>query len=180
MRRDIYKYVDNCQRCAETKGNTRSPAPMLTYPVPDKPWERVHIDTLELPMSENGFKYLFVAIDYFSRFCILQPIVNKKAETIASEIYSHIIADFTTPKSIVTDNGTEFNNKILEELCKLFHVKKINVQAYHPQSNGIVERLNRKVLSCLRTLINPYSIEWDTWISPVKWVNFQKYTRLAS
>ncbi len=128
----------------------------------------MHIDTLELPVSENGFRYLFVAIDSFSRFCILQPIMNKKAETIASVIYSHIIADFTTPRTIITDNGTEFNNRVLEELCKLFHVKKVNVQAYHPQSNGVVEKLNRKIITCLRALINPYSIEWDKWIPTVK------------
>ncbi len=59
MRKDIYTYVDNCHTCARIKGNTQSPAPMLTYPVPRKPWQRVHIDTLELPMSENGFKHLF-------------------------------------------------------------------------------------------------------------------------
>ncbi len=141
---------------------------MLNYPIPYGPWKRVHIDTLELPVSENGFKYLFVAIDYFSRFCILQLIMNKRAETIASIIYSHIIADFTTPRTIITDNGTEFNNRILEELCKIFHVLKVNVQAYHPQSNGVVERLNRKIITCLRALINPYSIEWDKWIPTVK------------
>lgn len=83
-------------------------------------------------------------------------------------MYSHIIADFTTPRTIITDNGTEFNNRMLEELCKLFHVKKVNVQAYHPQSNGVVERLNRKIINCLRALISPYSIEWDKWIPTVK------------
>ncbi len=139
MRKDIYTYVDNCHTCARIKGNTQSPAPMLTYPVPQKPWRRVHIDTLELPMSKNGFKYLFVAIDYFIRCCILQPMLNKRAETIPSIIFTHIITDFTTPQVIITDNGSEFSNNILTELCNLFHGKKINVQAYHPQSNGVVE-----------------------------------------
>ncbi len=90
---------------------------MLTYPIPEKPWERIHIDTLELPMSENGFKYLFVAIDYFSRSCILQPIENKRAGTIALVLYSRIIADFTTPRSIIIDNGSEFNKKIWRNLA---------------------------------------------------------------
>ena len=90
-----------------------------------------------------------IAIDYFGRFCILQPMANKKAETVASVIYSRIIADFTTPRTIITDNGPEFNNRVLEELCKLFHVKKVNVQAYHPQSNGVVERLHSKIINCV-------------------------------
>ena len=97
-------------------------------------------------MSENGYKYLLVAIDYPSRYCILKPIPNGKAETIASVILDQITCNFTTPKTIISDNGPEFNNKILEELCKLFNIKKINVQIYRPQSNGVVERLNRKIL----------------------------------
>ncbi len=80
------------------------------------------------------------------------------------------IADFTTPRTIVTDNGTEFNNRILEELSKLFHVNKVNVQAYRYQSNGVVERLNRKIINCLPALINPYNIELGKWILTVKCV----------
>ena len=168
MRQDIYSYVDNCIICTKVKGHTHAPAPMLTYPIPQGPWERVHLDTLELPLSENGFKYILVAIDYLSRFCILQPIPNKKAETIATVIFEQIICNFSTPKTIITDNGTQFNNQILEELCKLFNIKKVNVHVYKPQSNGVVERLNRKIVTCLRALINPHSITWDTWIPYVK------------
>ncbi len=87
MQQEIYFYVDNCIICAKVKGHTHAPAPILTYPIPQKPWERVHLDKLELPLSENRFKYLLVAIDYLSRFCILQPIPNKKAETIATVIF---------------------------------------------------------------------------------------------
>ncbi len=85
-------------------------------------------------------------------------MLNKRAETMASIIFTHIITNFTTPQVIITDNGSEFNNNILTELCNLFHVKKINVQAYHPQNNGVVERLNEKIISCLKSLINPHGI----------------------
>ena len=167
MRKQIYNHIDNCHTCIEVKGHTRTPAPMLNYPIPEKPWERVHLDTLELPLSENGFKYLLVIIDYFSRFCILHPIMNKKAETIATTLFERVICPFTTPKTIITDNGPEFNNAILTEICKLFNIKKVNIHAYKPESNGVVERLNRKIITCLRTLINPHSISWDTWIPHV-------------
>ncbi len=79
MRKQIYSHIDNCYICAEVKGHTRTPAPMLNYPV--------HLYTLEIPLSENGFKYLLVIIHYFSRFCILKPIQNKRAETIATTLF---------------------------------------------------------------------------------------------
>ena len=168
MRQDIYLHVENCLTCAQIKGNPHSPAPILEYPIPSKPWQRIHIDTLELPLSENGYKYLFVAIDYFSRYCILQPIPNKKAETIATTIINQIICNYSTPHTIITDQGSEYVNQIMSELCNQFSIKKVNIHVYRPQSNGVVERLNRKIIHCLRSLINPYSIQWDTWIPLVK------------
>ncbi len=122
------------------KGHTHAPAFMLKYPIPQKPWERVHLDTLELPLSE----------------------------TIATVIFEQIICNFSTPKTIITDNETEFHNQILQELCKLFNIKRVNVHVYKPQRNGVIERLNCKIVTCLRALINPHSITWDTWIPYVK------------
>ncbi len=78
MRKTTFDYVDQCLTCAATKGNTGPPAPILSYPMPSRPRERVYLDTLELPMSESGYKYLLVAIDYLSRYCILQPFLIKE------------------------------------------------------------------------------------------------------
>ena len=164
MRKQIYNHIDNCHVCAQMKGHTRTPAPMLSYPIPQKPWERVHIDTLELPMSENGYKYLLVIIDYFSRYAIIKSMKCKNAESIAKILLEEVICPFTTPTTLISDNGSEFNNSILVELCKLFNIKKVNIHVYKPESNGVVERLNRKIITCLRNLINPHSISWDLWI----------------
>ncbi len=75
VRKDIYTHVDNCRKCSEIKGNTHTHTPslMLSYPVPSEPWERIHIGTLELPMLENGFKYLFVVSDYFFKILYSPP-----------------------------------------------------------------------------------------------------------
>ncbi len=92
---------------------------------------------------------------------------NKKAETIATSLFERVICPFTTRKTIITDNSPEFNNVILVEICRLFNINKLNFHAYKPESNGVVETLNRKVITCLRTLNNPHSITWDTWIPHV-------------
>ena len=73
-------------------------------------------------------------------------------------IFNQTICNFTMPQTIISDNGPEFNNQIPDELGKSFSVKKVNVQAHKPQSNAIVEELNRKIITCLRSSINPYSI----------------------
>ncbi len=78
MRKQIYNNVDNCNICAEVKGHTRPPAPMLNYPIPEKRWERIHLDTLKLPLSENGYKYLLVFIDYFLDFAFCRQYGTKR------------------------------------------------------------------------------------------------------
>ncbi len=132
-----------------------------------EPMRRHQSDPTLASLSTPPPPPLLVLIYYFSRFCILQPIPNKKAETIASALFEKVICVFSTPKTIITDNGPEFNNAILAEICRLFKIKKVNIHAYKPESNGVVERLNRKVITCLRTFINPHSISWDTWIPHV-------------
>ncbi len=131
---------------------------MLDYPLPEKPWERIHLDTLEQPLSENEFKYLLVIIDYFSRYCILQPIQNKKAETVATTIFEKAIYPYTTPKTIIADNGPEFNNAILKNMCfehKLIHPRvkrhiilflvKIRIYRTHFSSQNCVKSITMMI-----------------------------------
>ncbi len=141
MTKPIYNHIDNCNVWAETKG--RAPAPMLHYPIPEKPWEIIDLASLELPLSENGLKYLLVIIDYSSRLCILQPKWDKKAKTTVATIFEKVICPYTTSKTIITDNGPELNTANLGEICRIFNIKKIYVHAYKPESNGVVERLTR-------------------------------------
>lgn len=63
----------------------------------------------------------------------------------------NIICKENTPDQIVSDNGTEFSNSLMQSLCNIFNIKKINVSPYKPQANGIAERINRKILDMLYT-----------------------------
>ncbi len=53
---------------------------------------------------------------------------------------------FNIPKRLLSDNGTEFYNQILEPICKEYGTTKTNIMVYHPASNGLVERQNRKII----------------------------------
>ena len=122
--------------CAIHKGNVHSHVPILHYPVPAQPWDLLVIDLLTLPLTENGNRYLLVAVDHLKRFSILVPLENKSALTVARAIINNIVDPFTTYKILLFDNGTEFVNHILDALCKQFHIKKCTVQPYKAFSNG--------------------------------------------
>ncbi len=74
---------------------------------------------------------------------------------------------YNTPKVLLSDNGTEFNNQILTAICADYSITKCNVIAYHPASNGMVERQNRKIIHHLRTLVGDVSSTWHEWMPQV-------------
>lgn len=67
----------------------------------------------------------------------------------------------------MSDKSTEFNNQILEVICQQFQINKANIVAYHPSSNGIVERQNCKIIQHLRTLVGDVSTSWHEWMPQV-------------
>lgn len=167
MRLDIIDYINNCHTCAENYGSITQQVPIKSYPIPLEPWDTIAIDLLKLPQTTEGHKYLLVAIDHFSRFSVLVPIVDKQATTVAKALIDEVFCKYNTPKVLISDNGTEFNNKILEAICKEYQVDKVNTMAYHPASNGMVERQNRKIIQTLRSLVGDVSVTWHEWMPQV-------------
>ncbi len=116
MHLDIEKHIAQCFSCAETKGTTTT-APILEYPLPAGPFDFVGIDLLQLPRSIQGSIYALVCVDHFSRFTVLAPLLNKSATAVAHAIVSHLICPYTSPCVLLSDNGTEFKNQVLQEIC---------------------------------------------------------------
>ncbi len=120
LRLDIKKHIVQCHSCAETKGTTKT-APILEYPLPARPFDVIGVDLLHLPRSHQGSYCVLVCIDHFSRFTVLAPLPNKSATTVAHALVSHLICPYTTPY-VLHDNGTEFKNQILQNICKQFSI----------------------------------------------------------
>lgn len=166
MRIDIERYVAQCTSCAQFKGSTKT-APILEYPLPDAPFHTVGIDLLQLPRSHQGSAYVLVCVDHFSRFVVLVPLPNKAAQTVAHALVSHLICPYTTPHILLSDNGTEFSNQILKQICDKFNIKQTFIAAHHPASNGLVERTNKKILDVLRHFAGDFHDSWEDWLPHV-------------
>ena len=158
----ITTHIKSCQLCPFYKGHVISPHPILTYDIPERPFQRVSIDVLSgfLP-TVSGNRYILVCIDNFTRYCELVPIPDKSAVTIARAFNAHILCRHDTPVELMSDNGTEFVNDVLRSLCSLMNIKHINVLPYRPQANGITERLNRSILNCMRLTFSHSDQYWD-------------------
>ena len=122
---------------------------------------------LQLPKSHEGSRYLLVMVDHFSRYVVLAPVPDKSAAAVAHALITHIICPFTTPRVILSDNGLGFRNSLLTELCVQFSIKQTFTVAYHPNSNGLVERANRKILEALRPVVGTLYEDWEDWIPQI-------------
>ena len=167
MRLDIDAYVDQCAKCAQHKGTVPKPAPILEYPPPTRQWDVVGIDLLQLPTSRQGSKYLLVCVDHFSRYVVLAPLKDKTASAIAHALICKLFNVYQTPRVLLSDNGAEFRNALLHEICSQYNIAQTFITTYHPASNGLVERANRKILDVLRPVVGGLLESWEDWLSHV-------------
>ena len=137
-------------------------------------FERQGIDIVRpLPQTEDGYRYIVVAMDYFSRWPEARPLTHANAWQVAKFIYEKIICRFGAPRILQSDRGTHFVNEVIQELTDKFWIRHSLSSPYHPQSNGLVKCFNRILcegLAKMAKIIN----NWDTYIQLVLF-SYQMY-----
>ena len=109
-------------------------------------------------MSSHGNQYLLVAQDYFSKWPFVRALPDQKADTIVQTLRDEIFSLVGPPQKLHSDQGRNFESKILGDLCKAFGAKKVSHNPYHPMGDGLVERMNRSLLNLFHSHINPPSL----------------------
>ena len=120
----------------------------------------VGIDLIELPQSHNGNQYCITLTDYFSKWPEAEAIPTKEAKHVAGFLYKMILRH-GCPEEIVSDQGREFCNQLINLLEQLTGFKHKITSAYNPQSNGLDGRLNQTLKSKLQQLVNEHMDDWD-------------------
>jgi hypothetical protein len=164
-KRDLHLYCMACDDCITCKPRTKHIRnPMMSYGA-GAPLERMAVDICG-PLHETlqGNKYIIVVMDYFTKWCELIPSIDHTAETVATELITKVFTRIGVPRALHSDQGTEFLSKLFEETCRVFQIDKTKTSPWRPQSDGLVERLNRTVGSMLRQYVNKDQTDWDTWL----------------
>jgi transposase InsO family protein len=102
-----------------------------------------------------------VISDYFTKWTQAFPIPNQTAATVADTLVTNCFSLFGVPRWLHSDQGTNFESELFQELCKLLDIHKTRTLAYHPQSDGQVERFNRTCKQMLKTFVNENMTDWD-------------------
>ena len=125
------------------------------------PFHRVAVDILKLPLTSNGNRYVAVFMDYLTKWPEAFAIPDQKAETIASLFIEHIVCRHGISEELLTDRGTNFLSNLIQEICQILEVKKINTSGYHPQTDGLVEKFNATLISMIAKSTTD-GTDWDT------------------
>ena len=162
LQRDVRLYIAGCEQCAKSKSPTKTKRAPMQIMGAGVPMERIAMDILgELPLTSKGNKYILVVSDYFTKWVEAFAMPNMEARTVAEFVVQEVVTRFGVPYTIHSDQGRQFEDKVFTEMCKLLHVKKTRTTPYHPQSDGMVERYNKTLLSMLRTLVDDNQRNWD-------------------
>src|SRR2546421_10624158 len=105
-------------------------------------------------------------MNYLTKWLEAKAMRDATATNVVKFIYEVIICRHGCPKIILSDRGTHFRNKLVEELCEKFEIKHKLSAPYHPQTNGLVERFNRTLCEALAK-VSEKENQWDEHIEQV-------------
>ena len=166
IRKHIFRHCKKCKECVLQ--NQGQPEKCFGhFDLPDLPMEFICMDLVGPihPPSTIGNKYVLTVIDMLRGFTMAVPIKNKNAETICEAYRDNIYCVFGGSSRILTDNGSEFKNRDMQEVCQTLGLKHIFSPVYTPQSNGRLEGWHRFFKACIAKHIRGGGVEWDELVS---------------
>jgi hypothetical protein len=123
----------------------------------------VAVDVLEVPISYNNNRYLLVIQDYFTKWAEAIPMRDQTAARITAELVK-VFSVLGLPDVLHSDQGQNFESTMLKETLQAFGITKSRTTAYHPQGDGMVERLNRSLLQLLRSYVDKEPADWERYL----------------
>lgn len=160
LRKDCQETTSRCRSCLQYNVGREGFHPLRSLRA-ENCWDHLAIDTCgEFPVSKRGNRYILVMVDVKSRFLVTRPIPNLKMETVARALYE-VFAQFGPPKILQSDNGPEYINKLVQQLCDKANIDHRTVAEYNPRANGLAERFVRAIKECLKKKLAGEFNDWD-------------------
>ena len=117
--------------------------------------------------SSSGNKHILTIIDHLTGWPEAFPIPDKLADTIVSTFINQYLPVHMCPRYILSDNGTEFKNHLMDQVLQQLGIECIFSASYHPQSNGKLEVFHKYLKPTLKKLCKKDPSNWDKYINQV-------------
>jgi len=180
MSKDVCKYVQSCDLCQRMKDGNLPPYGLLQpLQIPEQPWSSISMDFIsQLPRTSRGHDSITVFVDRLTKMIHLVPgKTSDDAPTVARQYLNNIFRLHGLSSEIVSDRGSVFTSRFWTAFMKLLDVRMATSTAFHPQTDGQTERVNRTVEQMLRFWVNYKQNNWDDLLPLVEFaVNNQKHS----
>jgi transposase InsO family protein len=166
MRQDVEEYVLTCPVCQRNAAPRHKPYGKLQpLPQPSRPWKEISMDLItQLPISlrrTEEYDAILTIVDRYTKMAVFLPVTNDiGAADLAEVLHTEVELRFGAPSGIVSDRDSRITSKFWAEICYHSLIKRRLSTAFHPQTDGQTEILNRIVETYLRAFTNLEQMNW--------------------
>ncbi|XP_069945022.1 uncharacterized protein [Cherax quadricarinatus] len=163
LKKDVKNHIRCCRECQQVgkPGHSIKPAPLQPIPADGEPFADLIIDCVgPLPKSKSGNQYLFTIMDKVTRYPEAIPMRSINTKAILKAL-TKFISCFGIPKTIQSDQGTNFTAKAFREVLTRLGIIHNLSTAYHPQSQGALERFHQTLKTMMRSFCMHFPTDWD-------------------
>jgi len=159
MHQDVKQWVRSCDRCQRAKPDRSKKSPL--QPIrPQHKWDMLALDIKVLHQDDLMYKYILVVADLYTKWVEAFPMRDKTAMSMVDLLEKEIFLRYGAPKQLLTDREKSLLGTEMKALLDRYGVKKVNTAAYHPQTNGVVERFNQTISQYLLKLTPQQQRQW--------------------
>jgi len=163
QRKYIHRYVDHCDTCHRLKSIRHAPFGMLKpLELPHRPWDTISMDFITALPTSNGKDALWVIIDCLTKmghFVTCQGTMDP--EDLADHFLRQVIRPHGLPSSILSDRGSQFTSDFWKRVTEALGISRNLSTAFHPQTDGQMERANATLKQYLRAYCNYQQDNWE-------------------
>ena len=170
MRTQMMMALQNCEKCKIYEKKDPK-APLCTIATTE-PMDLIHVDLVGMEVTIETKKKpvvqkILVVTNHFSRFVQAYRVKDKRAITIAKCLYDNYFRHYGFPRRLLSDQGTEFCNAILNRMCIYLNIKKLRTLPYHPQTNGAIEHVHQTLERMIAKLDNRRCRKWPEHLGSI-------------
>ena len=170
MANQVRQSIRACTYCLQYEGGFPK-APICPI-VATAPLDLLYVDStsieamLELNQLHRVANVL-VFQDHFMKHALVYVTLNQTAKTIAKFLYWGYISIFGALARLLSDRGASFTSSVIEEMCKILGIKQLQTTPYHPQTNGLVERLHQTIMQMIGKLGEDKKANWPSHLAVI-------------
>ncbi|XP_059158115.1 uncharacterized protein LOC131942318 [Physella acuta] len=162
MDKDISAYVKSCHICRTQDTSKPPPAPLQSPTLANKPFQKIAIDLIgPLPTpSKRGHRFILTIVDLATRWPEAFPLKSTTSQDIVN-VLLNLFSRIGFPETVISDRGPQFTSDLTRQFTDVLGINQVFTTPYHPQSNGICERLNGTIKTLLAKITTNDPDNWD-------------------